>query len=311
MLSFTDFIQADYSLYSTFVVLILSFLILRAGVRKGLEKLNNYLVPLFMASLIILFFGSLSTGGLDNAINFYFTINPEYFFNTSTWILAFSQAFFSLGVGWCLMLTYSGYLTRKVNIIGSSSTISIIDTLIALVAGFMVFSLAFGGGIPIESGPSLAFDSLPKVLDGLPLTEIALPLFFLLLFTAALTSAVSMMEVPITMLEDEFSISRKKAVILIILLFAVVSIPNSLSYSSYGFEVFGMPFLDFLDWYVVGQFAPLAVLVTTMLLAWGYKDLEKQLRKMMSPILSKCFLIFVRFVIPIFLIGLFLVQFLI
>lgn len=306
---FSEFIQTDYSLYFTLIVLGLTFAVVRAGVHKGLEKINQYLVPVFLLSLAVLFFGSISVYGIDAALNYYTTINPEILFSPTTWTLAFSQAFFSLGVGFCLMLTYGGYLRKKTDIISSSWTVSLVDTTIALFAGFMIFTLAFGNGVSIDSGPSLAFDSLPTALNTLPLAQIALPLFFLLLFSAALTSAVSVVEVPLTVVEDEFGLDRKKSVIALGIFLVFASIPSALSYSFYGLELSGMPFLDFLDWGVMGHLSPLAALITTVILAWSYKDLDKQIRYILSPTYSTIFLILVRFLIPVFLTILFLSQF--
>ncbi|MDD5023251.1 MAG: sodium-dependent transporter, partial [Candidatus ainarchaeum sp.] len=172
---FSEFSVTNYSLYSTLAVILLIFIILKMGIHNGLERINRYLVPAFIVSLIILTFGAISIFGVDDALAYYTHLDWNFISNPTTWVLAFSQAFFSLGVGWCIMLTYSAYLKKKVDIVLSSFVVSIVDTSIALVACLMIFSLAFGYGIPMDSGPSLAFEALPKALHSLPFAEIALP----------------------------------------------------------------------------------------------------------------------------------------
>ncbi len=308
-LSFSEFIMSDFSIYSTLTVLGLTLFLLKSNLQKGLEKVNGYLTPIFLGCLIVLFIGAISTYGIQDALNFYLTINPNYFYNLNTWVLASSQAFFSLGVGFCVMLTYACYLKKKTNIIKSSLIVSFADTLIALFAGLMIFSLAFGTNVSLESGPFFAFDVLPNALQSLPFAEYVVPLFFLLLFSAALTSVLSMMEVPLTMVEDELNLERKKSTYLLIGLLMVFSIPSALSYSSFKLEIFNMPVLDFLDGVLVGHFAPLAVLITVLLLGWKYKPLKKDLDKLLSPLFSKVLLLLIRFVIPLFLILIFFSQF--
>ncbi|MFA5050137.1 MAG: sodium-dependent transporter [Candidatus Micrarchaeia archaeon] len=309
IITFSDYSATNFSIYSTLAVIAIIFIVMRFKITKGLEKLNKCCVPIFVISLILLFIGSIYTYGYDMALDFYTQINPDYLFNLNTWILAFSQAFFSLGVGICVMLTYGSYVKGKLNIFGSTAIVSIIDTSIALFAGFMVVTLALGNNLPLSGGPSLAFDTLPLAFHSIPFSEFALPIFFLLLFSAALTSALSMMEVPITLFEDRFSFDRKKSVLILTILLIIISFPSALSYSGNGFEIFGAPFLDFMDETAVSYIFPFAILITVVFLAWGHKNLENEIQTIMGKASSKLFLILIKYLIPAFLILLIFLSF--
>jgi len=307
--TFANFTSGLLPIYSTIAVIILLFLVVKAGVKNGLEKLNYYLVPLFLISFTSIIIASLYVFGVEKPLDFYSTINPIFLFNPNVWILAFTQAFFSLGVGFGLMLTYGSYLKSKINVLTSSIIVSVADTLIALFAGLMIFALVFGNGLSLNSGPSLTFNSLPLAINSLPFAKIILPIFFFLLFSAALTSAVSILEVPLTLIEDKLSFNRSKSSVLLFILLIVFTIPSMLSYSVFSISIYGMPFLDFLDKLLIGKFAPFAALITTVALSWGYKDLDKKSLNIMSKFTSKIFLSLVRYVIPMFLLFLFISQF--
>ncbi len=309
IIPFSDFIQTDNSIYSTFTVVLLLFIIMRSSIKKGLEKLNMVLTPLFMLSLLVLLVGALSTYGADKAIEYYTKVDPAYFFNFNTWTLAFSQAFFSLGVGFGLLLTYAGYSKSYKDMHTSSLIVSIVDTLVALLAGILIFSLAFGNNIPMGAGPGFAFESLLPALNAFPFSSLAVPLFFLLLFAAALTSAASLLEVPITMAEDLFELKRPNASKIVFIALALASLPSALSYSGFGTEIFGMPFLDFMDAVFVGKLLPIAVLIFVLFLSWGYKPLKKEISKLLPKFLVNPFLVLVKYLIPMFLLLLSVLQF--
>ncbi|MBN2477974.1 sodium-dependent transporter [Candidatus Micrarchaeota archaeon] len=306
---FSEYSESFLSIPATAVVMLLVFIIMKVEITRGLERVNKYLFPVFMLSLLALLAGAVGIYGLEGGLSVYTQFNLGGLLNFEMWAVAFTQAFFSLGVGWCIMLTYASYSKRKTNMKNSAIIVSISDTLVAFLGGLLIFTIAAGNGISVNSGPELAFVTLPAVLGQVPYASMVLPVFFFLLFSAAITSVVSMIEVPITMMEDLLSNSRKDAALIAVLLVSLLAVPSALSYSGQNLSIMGMKFLDFLDGVVISRFAPLAILVTEVYLAWGYRPLKKEIERQFNNGFAEYYMILVRYVIPAILSIVFVLQF--
>jgi NSS family neurotransmitter:Na+ symporter len=192
------------------------------------------------------------------------------------------QAFFSLGVGWGLMVTFGSYLDKKSNIVQSASWIVGMDTMVALLAGLMVFPALFAllPGKDPASGPALVFDVLPQVFNAMPGGNIIGALFFILLLVAALTSTISMLEVPVSYLIDERKWNRKKATWIVGIAAMILSVPSALSsiegnffadmsFNFLGHELKG--FFGIMD-FVFGTFAGIVIcLMLSLYTGWAQK----------------------------------------
>ena len=210
---FTNFLKNDILsqfLYYTLTFIIIAYTISK-GVKKGIEKLNNILMPSLIGILIFLLIYSIQLDGFYKAVEFMFYPNVEKF-HTSSIIVAVGHAFFTLSIGMVTILTYAASLDRNVNIVKASTYIVIMDTLIALVAGLIIFSITFTAAQEPSKGAGLVFITLPAIFYEMGTIGIYLALlFFIALAFAAITSAVSILEPTVMYLVERKNISRKKA----------------------------------------------------------------------------------------------------
>ena len=187
-------------------------IILARGVKGGIEKAASILMPLFFVLLIGIVGFSLVKGDAAAAANFLLT--PDFSKVTfETYLAAVGQAFFSIGVGSCLMITYGAYLSRDTNIARSSVIVAGADTLVAMIAGFAIFPIVFAFGVDAAGGPGLFFVSLPIAFGQMP--ALVGGAFFTLALFAALTSSISLMEVGVSWLEDRNGLGRPKAAMIV------------------------------------------------------------------------------------------------
>src|SRR6478609_5649006 len=191
------------------VFVIATVWIVAKGVQAGLEKSMSWLMPLLFAILVALVIYSMITGEFLKAVSFLFT--PDYSKITPTVILAaFGQAFFSLGIGVGVMLTYGAYMPRHSSILKSAVIISFSDGLASMLAGLAIFPIVFQYGLSPAEGPGLIFMTLPIAFGQMPGGGFIGAFFFLLLFFAALTSSISLLESVVAHFEEVSSHSRKK-----------------------------------------------------------------------------------------------------
>jgi NSS family neurotransmitter:Na+ symporter len=210
-----------------FVILATAFIVL-AGVSGGIEKATKILMPMLFVLLILVIFRSVTLPGAEKGIEYY--LIPDFSkINGHVILAALTQAFFSLGVGWGMMITYGSYLPKTQNIVTSSLWVSAMDTSVALLAGFMVFPAVFAFNQSPAEGPTLVFNVLANIFPQMPLGNIAGAFFFLLLFFAAITSTISMLEAPSAYYMDQKKWSRKKAAWTVAGLAFLIGIPSALS----------------------------------------------------------------------------------
>ena len=180
------------------------------GVQKGIERSAKILMPLLFLILIVLSVHSLLMPGGEAGLKFLFA--PDFSKVTPTTVLvALGQAFFSLSIGIGTMVTYASYFKPDTNLRHTALNVTILDTLVAILAGVVIFPAVFSVGIEPSSGPSLVFITLPSIFNGMPLSMVWSSIFFLLLVVAALTSTISLHEVVTVYLHEEWHLSRKAA----------------------------------------------------------------------------------------------------
>ena len=223
------------------------FLTVRSGVREGIEMISRVLIPVLVVILIALVAFALTQTGAAAGIEFY--LSPDYskLADPGVWTAAFGQTFFSLSVGMGVMLTYGSYLEGG-NLFRNASIIVIADMLIAILAGFAIFPLVFTAGLDPAAGVNLTFITLPAVFVDMRFGMILGALFFAMLFAAALTSAVSMLEVPVAAMMDSRGYSRKRATLIAFGVIMLIGLPSALSYTTLDLRLFGIRFLDLGDY---------------------------------------------------------------
>ncbi len=208
--------------------LLLTIAVVSGGVEGGIERWAKILMPMLLILLVILIIRSLTLDGAMRGLEFY--LKPDFSkLNYNVIISALGQAFFSLSLGMGTMMTYGSYLKKEDNAVSSGFQVAIFDTLIAFMAGLLIFPALFAVGKDPAAGPGLVFQILPDIFKALPLGNLFGALFFLLLAVAALTSTISLLEVPVAYFVDEKRWTRKKAVWTVGIATFVVGIPSALS----------------------------------------------------------------------------------
>lgn len=221
--------QGNWQVILTGFFILITALIVVMGVTKGIERMSKIMMPALFVILILLVIRSVTLPNAGIGLEFY--LKPDFSkINPEVIIAAMGQAFFSLSLGMGAMMTYGSYLGKKDNIASAGGWVAFLDTSVAVLAGFMIFPAMFSvGGIQPTEGPGLVFQVLPIIFSKIPLGIIVGPLFFLLLILAALTSTISLLEVPVAYLIDERKWSRKKANLIVSILTFLFGVPCALS----------------------------------------------------------------------------------
>ena len=279
---FEEFVQTPiYVIPLTFFFILLTILIVLGGVSGGIEKAAMFLMPVLFIIILFIAGRSVTLEGAEAGIQYY--LNPDFSKINGTVVLqAMGQAFFSMSVGWGLMITFGSYLKKDANIVNAGGWIAGMDTAVALLGGLMVFPALFAllPGKDPAAGPALVFDVLPKVFDAMPGGNIIGGLFFILLMVAALTSTISMLEVPVAYLIDDRKWDRKKATWIVGIAAMILSVPSALSsiegnfFADLRLNFFGNELVGFfgaMD-FIFGTFAVIVIcLMLALYTGWAQK----------------------------------------
>lgn len=265
------YVSSDFRpLLFTVLMIALNIGVLLGGVQKGIERLSNILMPLLFVILAVMMVVSLTLPNASEGVSFFLTpdfskITPQVALN------ALGQAFFSLSLGMGILITYSSYYPKTTKLVRTSGIVAAMSLLVAVMMGLIIFPAIKSFGLDNEPlrGATLVFVTLPEIFARLPLPGLWSTLFFVLLFTAALTSTVSIAEVSIAMLQDRFKFSRRKAVLCVMMPMIVLSALCSLSFGSLEhFKLFGMTIFDLLDHFTTDILLPVVSLGVCVFVGW-------------------------------------------
>ena len=234
--TFNDFSSNSFLvLLFFFIIIAMTTYIISKGVKGGIERYTKVLMPILFVLIVFLSIRALTLPGAGEGIKFY--LNPDFSkVNITVIFRALGQAFFSLSLGMGTMITYGSYINKRDNLVSSAGWVSFSDTLIAFLAGLIIFPTLFAiPGISPDSGPSLVFKVFPLIFGQLPGGQIFGILFFLLLLVAAITSTISLLEVPVAFFVDERKWSRTKAAYLMGLCALLLGVPSALSWGGVKF----------------------------------------------------------------------------
>ncbi len=227
------------------------------GVKAGLEKAASILMPLFFIMLVGVVLFAITTGDFGKTASFLF--KPDWDkVSFTTFLEAIGQAFFSIGVGVGLMITYGAYLSPETNITRSSVIIAGSDTLVAMIAGFAIFPIVFAAGLDPAGGPGLFFVTMPVAFGGIPMGNLIAVVFFSLSLFAAFTSSISLMEVSVSWLEERHGVTRLGASV-------GIGIGLFMIGSAY---VFSLNYLDWIDFLTGSIMLPLGGLMIAIFSGW-------------------------------------------
>ena len=284
--------------------------IVAMGIKKGLESSVKWMMPLLFGILIALVLYSAITADFTAALKFLFTPDFEKI-NGEVILKAFGQAFFSLGIGVGVMLTYGAYMPDKSSILPSAIIVAFSDGLASILAGLAIFPIVFAYGLSPAEGPGLIFTTLPVAFANMPAGNVVGSLFFLLLFIAALTSSISLLESIIGHLEYKAGGFRKKITVVAGILLWLIGIPSILSFNllSEWKPFFGKNFFEALDYLSSNLVMPICGILMAVVAGWSLNQ-EKNKNEMqpISDWLYKLWLFLIRYFAPFILAMLFITN---
>lgn len=297
-------------LLHTIVAFITIFIVLR-GVKEGIEKINLILMPLLGVILFGLLAYALSLDSFSRAVEFMFS--PDWSkIDENALLAALGQAFFTLSLGIGTIMTYSASLPKKDNFVKSSLYVALVDTVIAIVAGLIIFSFLFAAGAKSSAGPGLVFISLPVIFEqwGTLGNIIAIAFFSALLF-AGITSAVSMIEPVLMLFIERFNMTRKKAVIICGSIFYVLGIVALLSMSNAfkdSLSFYGKNAFDWMDFITSSISMPVAAIITCIFLGFFVEKqkIKDKFIQHVSVTIFNIWYVLVKYIVPVAIIILLL-----
>lgn len=258
----------------------ITILVVLRGIRGGIERFANWgMLALFLLLGGLAVYGTTLPGFLP-AVEFLFAFSDNFTWKSA--LEALGHAFFSLSLGIGVMLTYGSYLQRHDDVVGTSIAIAIADTVVAIGACLVLFPIAFSAGLEPSAGPGLIFINIPLALLQLPWGRVGLLVFFVLLLLAALTSAVSLLEMAVAFLIDSFRWSRTLAASLMGSFIYFLGIPSALS-GGEGFfgaglkQMIGMTWFDTADYLTSNWFLPLGGIGISIFVGWRLNSQQRAL----------------------------------
>lgn len=321
------FVQSYFASFSTDpirpilwlgVILFITHYVIIHGVRGGIERASKLLMPTLFILLLVIVVASCMLPGASKGIQFLF--NPDFGkVDRGVFLGALGQSFYSLSIAMGCICTYASYYSRQTNLLASAVQISVVDSLVAIFAGLMIFPAAFSVGVNPDSGPSLIFITLPSVFNqafgSMPMVGWLVSLmFYTLLSLAALTSLMSLHEVSTSFFSEELHISRKRAALIVTVSAIVIGAFCSLSLGGAEYLSAGGKNLFELFDFVTGQiFLPIGGFLTCLFLGWFVptKLVKDEFTNWgtLSGSFFGIFLFLVRFVCPVAILCIFLHQF--
>ena len=272
---FTGFISSVGDPLAWFLVFIgLTAVIVLFGVEKGVEKVSKFMMPVLVILSLFIACYALCMNGAMEGVKYYLIPNFSAF-SIKTVLAAMGQLFYSMSLAMGIMITYGSYMKKENNIESSVRNIEIFDTGIAFLAGLMIIPAIFAVGDPstqLTKGPGLMFIVLPQVFEKMPAGNFVGAAFFIMVFFAALTSSISLMETVVSVIMDKFRIGRKVACILVLVFSILLGIPSSLGNGVWsGVKIIGLAFLDFFDFISNSVLMPIVALLTCIFVGYVIK----------------------------------------
>ena len=304
--------SGSISLLWHFIFTAITMTIVMSGVRKGIEHWSKIMVKILLITLFALFLYSVTLPGFSKAAAFVFFPDTKAF-TMSSLLDALGLAFMTMSIGQGIMISYGSYLSGKENLIKLSCIVAGSVMIVAILASLTIFPIIFTFDLPLNSGPGLVFQTLPYLFAKLPGAMIISTLFFILFVFTALTSAVPLVEVVTTNIMERYKTGRKKTAMLVSLSTFIFGIPSALAYSSTLFpqwkSIFRTNFFDTINDFVSIWIIPLAGLFTSLFI--GYVVEKKIIRNEIvsnnsTAIIWHVWRFFIRYIVPIFIILIFL-----
>lgn len=305
---FTNFVsETGEPIFWLIVFAVAVFVIIIIGIEKGIERLSKILMPLLVIMAIGIAIYSVTRPGAMEGVKYYMI--PDFTrFSINTVVAAMGQMFYSLSIGMGILYTYGSYMKKDIDMESSIRQVEVVDSMIAFLAGLMIIPavFAFSGGNPetLQAGPSLMFITMPKVFLSMPMGRIIGMVFFLLVFSAAITSAVSLMECGVATFGELTKWSRKKSSIVMLGITLLLGIPCSLGFGAWSFiRPIGLGILDFFDFITNSIMMPIAAMCTMVLVmkVCGFKTVIDEIESSSKFKRKNIYLFMAKYLVLIFL----------
>ncbi|MCQ2079698.1 MAG: sodium-dependent transporter [archaeon] len=301
---FGDFSGSYLAVLTTIVFISIVGIIVYLGVDRGIEKLSTIFMPVFLILLVILvvyvLFQPGSMGGME-----YFLLPDLSHVDASVFTSALGQAFFSLSLAMGITITYGSYMKKQDSIQRSSMTVIVIDSAIAILAGLLIVPIAYNAfGESMPSGAGLVFVALPEIFTGMPGGTLVAIFFFIMLFIAAVTSAVSILEAVVSTIIDRFHATRHRAVLFVTLPTLVVGTLISLGFGPLDWiNIAGKGLLDLFDFASNTVLMPVVALLMCIFIGHviGPKVITDEIESSGGFSLKRIYPILIKWVFPVFL----------
>ena len=317
---FTEFSNDPVKpVFWTVIILLITFLIVKHGIRDGIERTSKLFMPTLFILLLVIVAASCMLPGASKGIEF--LLKPDFnALNSEVFLGALGQSFYSLSIAMGCICTYASYFSRQTNLTKTAIQIGVIDCMVAILAGLMIFPAAFSVGVSPDSGPSLIFITLPNVFQqafsAVPLLGYVVSLlFYTLLALAALTSLISLHEVSTAFFQEELVITRQQAALIVTVSTCIMGAVCSLSLGAVGDTLvfFGRSLFDWFD-FITGQiFLPIVGFLTCIFLGWfvPHKVVRDEFtnRGTLRGTFFHLYILLVKYVCPICILFIFLHQF--
>ena len=250
------------------VALLMAGTIIASGVQQGIERAVKILMPMLFALLVLLMVFNVFVGGMPAALEYLFT--PDFSkVDGGTFLAALSQAFFSIGVAMAGMMMFGAYLPKSVSIAQSAMIIVAADTVVALLAGLVIFPMVFHNGLDVGAGTGLIFQTLPVAFARMDGGAIVGVVFFLLLCVAAITSIVGLSEPVTGYVAERLGLSRPRATVVTFGTLFPFSVISALTFSSWSsYEVMEQPIAFWVEYVPNQVMLPVGGLLIATLVAW-------------------------------------------
>lgn len=273
---FTDFIGGTFEPIGWFFLFIaVTAVIVGFGVEQGIEKVSKFMMPiLVLLTLFVALYGLTIDGAMDG-LSYY--LKPHMAdVSAKTILAAMGQLFYSMSLAMGIMITYGSYMKKEDHLESSVRQIEIFDTGVAFLAGLMIIPAVFvfsgGDSSALQAGPGLMFITLPKVFGNMKFGNVVGTVFFLLVFFAALTSAISLMETIVSILRDKLGWTRKGTCVFVTILALVMGVPSSLGFGPLSFiSWMGMSVLDIMDFVSNSVLMPIVAFFTCIFIGFVIK----------------------------------------
>lgn len=307
---FTGFIsQPLQPLLWFFLFVVVTALIVLMGVEKGVEKASKILMPILVVLSIFTAAYTVMMPGAWEGVKYYLT--PDFSrFSPTTVLAALGQLFYSMSLAMGIMVTYGSYMKKDVNLEKSVHQIEWFDTGIALVAGLMIVPAVFvfsgGDAAALNKGPSLMFITLPKVFGSMSMGALVGGAFFLLVLFAALTSAISLFETVVSILQDKLHWNRRLTCLVVFIGVLLVGVPSSLGFGPWeAVQVMKLSILDLFDFLSNSVLMPIVAFFTCIFVGYvvGTKTISDEVKISSKFKGEKLFVVIIKYIAPICIVA--------